>query len=91
MKTEVRRDKQGRKLYPVCRWERNQHKIYNAYDRAYVRMIEDSYSQESVAELDRASRAMELIDSNIYDGIVYATWEDGLILKSYIGSYNARH
>ena len=27
------RNKQGKKLYPVCSWEENQHKLYNAHDR----------------------------------------------------------
>ena len=27
------RNKQGKKLYPVCSWENNQHKLYNAHDR----------------------------------------------------------
>lgn len=36
------KNEQGEKLYPICRWERNQHKIYNAVDRANIRMWEES-------------------------------------------------
>lgn len=31
--TKLYRNKQGKKLYPVCSWEENQHKLYNAHDR----------------------------------------------------------
>lgn len=90
-KKELPRNKDGVKMYPVCNWERNQHKVYNAHDRAVVRAIEENYSPESVAWLDKVERAMELIDSHIYDGTVYATWKDGEILKDIIYGYDARH
>lgn len=36
-------------------------------------------------------KALELIDACVIDGLVYATYEDGLILKDLIWAYNARH
>ena len=33
----------------------------------------------------------ELIDACVIDGLVYATYEDGLILKDLIWAYNDRH
>lgn len=88
---ELPRNKDGKKLYPVCNWERNQHKVYNAHDRAVVRCIEEGYSNESRDWLDKVERAMDVIDCNIYNGTVYATWEDGQILKDIICGYDARH
>lgn len=88
---ELPRNKDGEKLYPVCNWERNQHKVYNALDRAVVKCIEEEYSADSCDWLDKVERAMEAIDSHVYDGIVYATWEDGQILRDVIGGYDARH
>lgn len=38
---KIYRDKAtGKKLYPVCKWEDNQHKIYNAHDRIMNRIYE---------------------------------------------------
>ena len=38
---KIYRDKiTGKKLYPVCGWEENQHKIYNAHDRIMIRIYE---------------------------------------------------
>lgn len=84
-------------MYPVCSWEANQHKIYNAHDRIMNR-IHDAINDQSDEDLDklfeeqkRIEKALEIIDGFEYNGIVYATWEDGLIVKDYIYAYNARH
>lgn len=37
---KIYRNKAGKKLYPVCKWEDNQHKIYNAHDRIMIRIYE---------------------------------------------------
>lgn len=42
-------------------------------------------------EQERIEKALELIDACVIDGLVYATYEDGLILKDLIWAYNARH
>lgn len=90
----------GQRLYPVCSWERNQHKLYNALDRAHNR-VSDLYEDRSVSmeEIDRAEawveeveRLLEIFDSHVSpNGIVVATWEDGNKIKDIIGAYDARH
>lgn len=82
------RDSQGRKLYPVCSWEQNQHKLYNAHDRAMIRFYdgEDVYD-----ELEKIERAISAFDSCVINGLVYAVWEDYCLIKDYIGGYDARH
>ena len=46
---------------------------------------------ESYKVLFKECKALELIDACVIDGLVYATYEDGLILKDLIWAYNARH
>ena len=77
-------------------WEDNQHKIYNAYDRIVIRLYEahENGGEDLEAlykEQERIEKALELIDACVIDGLVYATYEDGLILKDLIWAYNARH
>ena len=90
------RDKNtGKKLYPVCEWEENQHKIYNAHDRIMIRIYEAQETEREdledlYKEQERIEKALEIIDRHIIDGLVYATYEDGLIVKDLILAYNIR-
>lgn len=95
------RDKEtGEKLYPVCSWEKNQHKLYNALDRAHNR-VSDLYEDKtsSMDEIDRAEewveeveRLLSIFDSHVAsNGLVYATYLDGLKIKDIIHGYDARH
>lgn len=98
---QIYRDKEtGKKLYPVCSWERNQHKLYNALDRAHNR-VSDLYEDKSASmdEIDKAEewvseveRLLSIFDSHVAsNGIVYALWEDGNKIKDIIGAYDMRH
>lgn len=80
--------KTGKKLYPVCSWEKNQHKLYNAYDRI---MNAISEGKGNFDELERVEKALSAFDAHVKDGIVYATYEDGLLIKNYVWGYDARH
>lgn len=51
---------------------------------------EAGYRFERIVQ-ERIEKALELIDACVIDGLVYATYEDGLILKDLIWAYNARH
>ena len=88
---KVYRNKEGKKLYPVCSWANNQHKLYNALDRAKIWEFESDYSEEASAEVDELDRLIEVFDSQIVGCIVYATWEDYKKIKDYIAAYDARH
>ena len=85
------RDKQGVKLYPVCNWELNQHKIYNAHDRAMNYCTDTNWCDKAVQELERVDKAMEAIDRYVINGMVYARYEDYKLLKDIISAYDARH
>lgn len=97
---KIYRDREtGKKLYPVCNWEQNQHKLYNALDRIN-NAIYDAEEDNSVTveECDRLYNRREQIeealfafDSHVIQGLVYATYEDSLVIKDIVAAYNARH
>lgn len=90
----------GEKLYPVCSWEKNQHKLYNAIDRAN-NAVTDLYEDKSATmeQIDKAEewvqeveRLTSIFDSHVAsNGLVYATYQDGLKIKDIIGAYDMRH
>jgi len=91
IKKKVYRNKKGEKLYPVCSWEKNQHKLYNAHDRVMIRIAEEGYTEELADLLDKVERALCAFDAHVIGPTVYATWEDGRIIKDFIGGYDMRH
>ena len=82
------KNKKGQKLYPVCSFEANQHKLYNAHDRAMNAVYDGSGSWEEVEKIDNAIYAF---DSCVQGDLVYANWEDSKLIKNYIYGYDARH
>lgn len=87
------RNKQGKKLYPVCSWEENQHKLYNAHDRIMIKIYEarEVGLEPPYEEQERIEKALEAFDSHVIQGIVYATYEDSCLIKDYVAAYDARH
>jgi hypothetical protein len=91
------RDKQGNKLYPVCSWEKNQHKLYNALDRAHNRLYDamDNNDEELIEiveeDIENIEQALYAFERFVVEGIVYAKWSDACLIKDYIAAYNARH
>lgn len=90
-------NKNGEKLYPVCKWEQNQHKLYNAHDRI-MNAIYDAREEADFDELDRLEVALEeleevmsIFEKHVYNGLVYASYKDGLRIKNYTWAYDARH
>ena len=83
-------NKEGKKMYPVCSWEANQHKLYNAHDRLMCEFYEGNRSEDIFEKIDEVEKAMDIFDAHVIKGIVYATWEDGLLIKKYVGKYDAR-
>lgn len=88
IRRELPRNKQGKKMYPVCSWEQNQHKLYNAHDRVWIAVEEGKAEYE---DLEKVEKAMGAFEAHVIDGIVFATWEDRNLIMDYIFAYNARH
>ena len=72
----------GKKLYPVCNWEKNQHILYNAHDRIMNAIYEGKAEWDAV---DRIEKAMSAFDSHVVKGVVYATYEDSFLIRLYLG------
>lgn len=93
--TKLYRNKQGKKLYPVCSWEENQHKLYNAHDRimnSIYEVREAGGDMEPLYEAqERVERALEAFDRYVINGLVYATYEESCLIKDYVAAYDARH
>ena len=87
------KNKEGKKLYPVCSWEDNQHKLYNAHDRIMNKIYEaqEAGKEPPYEEQERVERAMQAFDGYVINGLVYATYEESCLIKDYVGAYDARH
>ncbi len=90
-KAKLYKDREGRKLYPVCGFEKNQHKLYNAHDRAMNRIYDGDDSEEAFADLERVERALEAFNRHIIGSTVYATYEESNLIKDYVVAYDVRH
>lgn len=93
------KNNQGRKLYPVCSWQANQHKLYNAHDRI-MNHIYDLETAETVdmVKLEQAYKRQEEIEhllgvfsEYVFGGIAYATWADRILLMEIFAAYDVRH
>lgn len=85
------------KLYPVCSFLSNQHKLYNAVDRAWGNLYDAQRSGKDVEKakkwLEKVERLQGVFDCSPQDnkGIVYVVYEDYKAIKDIIGAYNLRH
>lgn len=73
-------DKSGRVLEAVCDWEENQHKLHNAYDKAYL--ADDYELMNNISEL------LSVFNSQIVGRTVYATAEDKEKMLGIIVAYD---
>jgi hypothetical protein len=93
----VYKNKQGKKLYPVCSWENNQHKLYNTHDRLMNALAEAEENNDGAMidkvseEIDRLDEIMEAFGRYVIGGIVYATYEDRCKILDYTVAYDVRH
>lgn len=89
------RNSEGKKLYPVCSWEANQHKLYNAHDRIWCAIYDAEDANEDTSklydELEKCNDAIDAFNRHVINGLVYATYEEGQVIKDYVWAYNARH
>ena len=84
---ELPRNKDGKKLYPVCSWERHQHKVYTAHDKMMVMMArakDKPLTDDERRWCNKVDVAYDSFDAHVREGIVYATWEEGCAIKDII-------
>lgn len=78
------KNSKGEKLYPVCSWQRNQHKVYNLYTIAKNHF----YDGGSYEDVEKASHVCDVFDTYVINGIVYATYKDSILIKKCISLYD---
>lgn len=88
----------GEKCYPLCNWEHNQHKIYNAHDRAMNRLYEyynsdtlmdEDYEgyEEALEWSEKVDMVLSMFDNHIVGNMVYLPWKWYKIAKEILASY----
>lgn len=84
----------GVKCYPTCSWEENQHKIYNALDRAwndYCDCEDEEEKDRLISFIDRLETLLGLFNNHIVGYMVYLPYEWYKFCKDVIGAYDMRH
>lgn len=82
----------GEKLYPVCGWEKNQHKMFNYNDKMYNYMVESDYGDAEVDAFEESERLLDVFNGGVRsDGLVYAVYGDYKKIKDIIGYYDMTH
>lgn len=89
---KVIKDKNGTKLYPVCGFQRSQHKIYYWYDKAWLRVHDDERipTDKDYEELNFWEEAINYATC-IYDGLIYMPYKFYNRVKEAIVCYDLRH
>lgn len=81
----------AKKLYPVCGWYKNQHKMYNYNDKMAIAYY-DTYGDSEYEALRESERLLSVFNDGVRsDGIVYAEYEDYKKIKDIIGYYDLTH
>lgn len=87
----IKDKKTGKKMYPVGKWKTYQHVFYNYNDICYNEMYDNDHSEESIEKYEESEKFLEIFNSNVFDGMVYALYEDYKKMKDIIGAYVYRH
>lgn len=83
--------KDGTKLYPVCGFQRSQHKLYYWYNKAYLRFFDDNdHSEEAEEMLEFWEGVMEYATC-VKDGLIYMPWKYHNRVKEAIVAYDLNH
>lgn len=81
------RDSDGLKMYPVCGFQKSQHKLY--YWENYFYLHRDE-SAELWAKWELWQNILDYATC-IYDGLIYMPWRFNQIVKEAIVMYDLQH
>ena len=83
----------GVKFYPVCSWERNQHKIEYWYTKALLACYDSDWMDDkAVADRDEAEKMLDYFNGYVgRDGLVYAPYKIGQRIKEMVVCYDMCH
>ena len=83
----------GEKCYPCCSWEQNQHKIYNAHDKAYIALMESDMDKDyeeyerAYEWLNKVEELLTMFDNHIVGNWVYLPYKQYKLAKEIIARY----
>lgn len=83
----------GEKCYPTCNWENNQHKIYNALDRAYNALddvdMDEEYERydELVEYCSKVEILCSMFNNHIVGKMVYLPYNWYVFCKEVLARY----
>lgn len=92
MKTlKTYRNEKGEKLYPVCGFQRSQHKLYYWHDKAWLRVYDnENPTDKEWEELEFWDEVLEQ-SFNVYDGLIYMPYRYYNRVKEAIVAYDLYH
>lgn len=90
-KAKIYKDSNGKKLYPVCGFQKNQHKFDYWYTKAMNKWYENPDDDDAWEDRERKERWMECATCFVFDGLIYAPWELYNEMKEAIVCYDLCH
>ena len=96
MKKDLPRNSKGQKLYPVCNWNANQHKIDYWLTKAKNYRYDNLDDLKAWDEVEKYEKMLDVFDGfhengKVIDGLVYAVWKDAEAIKEAIVCYDLCH
>lgn len=87
---KILKDADGTKLYPVCGFQRSQHKIYYWENKYYLLAHSDGATDEDYNNWLKWSDICQYTTC-VYDGLIYMPYKYYNIVKEAIVSYDLCH
>lgn len=85
------KNSKGETLYPACNWYNNQHKIHYWYTKASNAYFDENPSDKDYDFFDEMNEIMDVYESSIHNGLVYATYKMCQRIKELITCYDIKH
>lgn len=83
--------KNGKKLYPVCSWYANQHKLYYFIDKISIQIHENPDNDLLYGKRENLENLLNVFNENVFNGVVYANYEKSVKIKELITAYDLHH
>lgn len=96
MKKELPKNRKGQKMYPVCAWNANQHKIDYWLTKAKIRKYDNPDDMGAWDEVEKYQKMWDIFNGFCDNGkviapLVYATWKEAEAIKEAIVCYDLCH
>lgn len=83
----------GVKCYPACRWETNQHKMYNAMDKAHNKLSDaleegnQDHIDKAIDWLEKVETVCSMFNNHIVGQTVFLPYKQYVICKEILSNY----